>query len=219
MLRIFKNVILGKEKNSPLRVFFVVLVFAALFGAPVLASAHEINVGIPYWGPILSCNTEPDFDSPFGGFKGDVCDSFCDILHTTQHAIYLGLTLIIFVFVPIGIAAGGMTILVSAGNSDLHSTGKKIITGSVIVAVFTGGAFLVIATFLWTLGNPEEGTVDPETGLPAARVSWPNISCTGAPDGGAGSFCAGDTFGVCPEGERCVQGSDGTFSCQPRGPL
>ncbi|MGB9608769.1 MAG: hypothetical protein ACPL3E_00120, partial [Minisyncoccia bacterium] len=70
----------------------------------------------PYWGPIMSCNTKP-IDTSVGvtdpskkanlGRYADPCSSLCDLIATGQNAIYLGITLALFVLAPIFFVVGG----------------------------------------------------------------------------------------------------------------
>lgn len=160
---------------------FLILGFLFLiFAAPSLASAH--NIGIPYWGgagnPILSCTGNPldpnDNRQP--------CTSVCDIFHTLQHVIYFGISLVLFVLAPIMFLAGGIMVVLGGANASIISKGRSILWGTVIGVAVALGSFLIVATFLWLVGNNPEGSGKP-------RVKWPQIECNpsdvpGYPPGG-----------------------------------
>ena len=128
-----------------------VLVFAHPEGAPQLFP-------FGFWGPIVSCGYE-GASSP--------CVSVCDLIHTTQHFIYLGLTLLVFIFAPIAIIGGAFMIMLSGGSEDKVKKGRTVIMNAVIGLAIGLCAFLIINTVLWAmsaLGKTES-------------VSWPNIQC------------------------------------------
>ncbi|MBI4094514.1 MAG: hypothetical protein HY436_01770, partial [Candidatus Liptonbacteria bacterium] len=126
----------------------IALILLLALALPGVSFAHPIRFwqGGGYWGPLVSC----------GGPGQGPCISVCDLLHTTQHVIYFGLTILLFVVVPLAIAWGGMLILVggsttiTAGTSTQKVlTGKKYITGAVMGAVIGLAAFLIVNTVLW----------------------------------------------------------------------
>jgi hypothetical protein len=144
----------------------LILSFAILFFAfPLLSFAHEIDIWkIPpgYWGPLVSCGNEQD---PTTGNITNPCTSLCDLIHTSQHTIYFGISLASFVFAPAFFAWGGIMILISGGSEERLGKGKKILTGTVIGILLVLGAYLIVGTFVALLGvgGPEGiqwGTID-----------------------------------------------------------
>lgn len=137
--------------------------------APSIASAH--NIGIPYWGggdnPILSCTGQylaPDVPAE------KKCTSVCDIIHTLQHTIYFGITLVLFALAPIMFIAGGIMVVLGGANPAIISTGRTILWRTVIGVAIALGSFLIVATFLWLVGNKGTG-----------GVAWPQINCANPP--------------------------------------
>src|SRR5882724_8502836 len=114
-----------------------------------------------FWGPIVSCGYE----------GGPACTSLCDLLHTAQHLIYLGLTILVFIITPIAVIAGGISIMTSAGSEERLKTGKKIVTSAVSGLAIGLGGFVLINTLLWALGGLNN----------QQSISWPNIQCSVAP--------------------------------------
>lgn len=140
-----------------------------VLSAPLIASAHD--VGIPYWGggdnPILSCTGQYLAPNVPAEKK---CTSVCDILHTLQHAIYFGITLVSFVIAPIMFIAGGIMVVLGGANASIISKGKSILWGTFWGVVIAWSSFLIVATFLWLVGNPASG-----------GVPWPKINCANPP--------------------------------------
>lgn len=148
----------------------IFLLFAAVvFFLPPKAAAHDI--GLPYWGgkdnPILSC-TGQYLDPNVPAERK--CTSVCDIIHTLQHAIYFGITLVVFVLAPIMFIAGGIMVTLGGANASIISMGKNILWSTVIGVVVALGSFVIIATFLWLVGNSS-----------TAGVPWPQINCANPP--------------------------------------
>jgi hypothetical protein len=158
----------NKRRQSKVSSFspaFLILIFAFLTFPP-LASAQD--VGIPYWGsnpPVLSCSGQY---LELGGRQP--CTSVCDILRTLQRAIYFGITLVLFVLAPIMFLAGGIMVAMGGANPGILSMGKTTLWRAFIGTVIALGAFLIIATFLWLVGNPARG-----------GVAWPQIQCNNPP--------------------------------------
>ena len=136
---------------------------------PIAASAHQINLwGVPpgYWGgPLLSCNTQKDASGKFT----NPCTSLCDLMHTFQHVIYLGISLAFFAIARVLLIWGGVLILISGPSPTVHEKGKKILTGTVIGILIVLGAFLIVNTFVVFIAKP--GSV---------ISSWANIQCNPA---------------------------------------
>lgn len=132
------------------KIFLFVL--CVLTFAPLLASASP---SIPYWGQggLLSCNA-----------LVKKC-TFCDLLETSQNIIYFMITLALFAVGPAMIAVGGGMMLISAGSSERLSSGRKMVTGTLIGIAISLGAFLIINTFLYFLNKGN------------SKVSWPDIQC------------------------------------------
>ena len=76
------------------------------------------------------------------------------------------MTLVTFVIGPVLLLWGGVMLLISGGSTELLGTAHKILTGTVWAIVIALGAFVIVNTFLWAIGNPANG-----------GVSWPTIEC------------------------------------------
>ena len=110
---------------------------------PLAASADVSLFPTGYWGPLVSCT-------------GIDCDT-CHIFSTAQMVIYFMMTLTIFVIGPIMITAGGIMMLVSAGNAERFSSGRKMATGAVIGILIGLGAFLIVNTLLVAIAKQIPG--------------------------------------------------------------
>jgi len=80
-----------------------------------------------------------------------------------QRIFYFLMSVVIYMVVPVRILYGGGQILL-AGTVGSLSKGKEIVLQTVVGVVLILGAFLIIQTFLWLLGNPGD-------------VKWPNFAC------------------------------------------
>lgn len=114
-----------------------------LFLFPLLASADVSLFPTGYWGPLVSC-------------AGINCNT-CHIFSTAQMVIYFMMTLTIFVIGPIMITAGGIMMLISAGNAERFSSGRKMATGAVIGILIGLGAFLIVNTLLRAIAKQVPG--------------------------------------------------------------
>lgn len=141
-----------------------ILMLGAFVLLPSLALAHDITPGAAFWGPILSCGQRD------AGGVLDLCNDFCDVLHTVQHAIAFALTLVLYILGPLMILVGGGMYLISGASPDLRSKAKSTLTGALTGILIALCSYLIVATFLWILGNAPEGSSEP-------RVGWPNIEC------------------------------------------
>lgn len=118
-----------------------------------------------YWGPILSCTGKY-----VGGSDLPPCTSLCNVFETIRNAIYFGLSLIIFVLAPIMFLAGGIMVVLGGANPGIINRGKSILWGTLWGVVIALGSFVIIATFLWLVGNKSVG-----------GVPWPQINCSNPP--------------------------------------
>ncbi|MCR4328031.1 MAG: pilin [Patescibacteria group bacterium] len=139
---------------------FVVVVTLTV---PFVASAQQVS--FPYWpsdnNPILPCT-------------GLDCVDLCQLLSLFQHLIYFGMTVAVMVIAPLFLIWGGFMILISGGSTERISKGKTILTSTIIGIAMALGAFLIVNTFLWVLGNNPaiDGPNKP------GGVNWPNVACT-----------------------------------------
>ncbi len=118
-----------------------------------------------YWGPILSCTGSELVNTGRTDQELKQCKSFCDLLKTGQNAVYFGMTLVLFLAVPVLLVVGGIMIIFAGANPGLFTQGKKIITGTVVGLMLTLGSFIIVNTLLWAVGAKSE------------KVGWPIVSC------------------------------------------
>jgi len=146
---------------------------AILFLLPILSFAHTPNVlQGGYWGqglnPIVSCTAPIVIQK--GYYSGNTfipsitgtssrpipsnnpCLSLCDLIHTIFHIIAFGISLTLYLGVPVLFAWGGILIMASGGNPGRISEGKKVLTGTLIGLLITLFAYLIVKTLIDTLG-------------------------------------------------------------------
>ncbi|MDP3948668.1 MAG: hypothetical protein Q8Q17_01825 [bacterium] len=121
----------------------ILLLISFFIMLPLAASADVSLFPTGYWGPLVSCT-------------GVDCNT-CHIFSTAQMVIYFMMTLTIFVIGPIMVTAGGIMMLVSAGNAERFSGGRKMATGAVIGILIGLGAFLIVNTLLVTVAQQIPG--------------------------------------------------------------
>ncbi|GEM_PF-1025242 len=119
-----------------IKIFLLVSFFIIL---PLAASAA---VSIPYFGGT----------PPFASCSGVNCTT-CDLFETGQRVIYFIMTMALFVFGPIMVTAGGIMMLISGGNEERFTSGRKMATGAVIGILIALGAFLIVNTLLATIAQ------------------------------------------------------------------
>ena len=128
-------------------IYFVVFSLAAV--VPLIARAYDVPNIWPtgYWatGGLISCT---------GNYLTGAhpCRSLCDLIQTAINIIYFGMTIAIFVLVPIFFAVGAIMIMVAGAKPDMLETGKKTLTGAVIGLVVVLCSYLIINTFITVLG-------------------------------------------------------------------
>ena len=130
-----------------------------IFTSPVVVHGQQ-SPGLPYWGtnpPLLPCGT-PDQDG---------CKSICELFVLFQRLVYFGITVVFFAIAPVLLAWGGIMILIAAGSPEKLSSGKKILTGTIVGISLALGSFLIVNTFFWIIGIA--------VGSPLSN--WSSISC------------------------------------------
>ena len=149
-------------KFLPYPTLLATLIFLIL---PAVSFAHTPNLfQSGYWGGpetqggrggLVSCTAPVEVSGCVGGGgapAGVPCTSLCDLIHTIVHIIVFGMSLTIFGATPILFAWGGILILISSGNAGKISDGKKILTGTLIGLLIILSAYLIVKTFVVTLG-------------------------------------------------------------------
>lgn len=155
-------------------IFFIVIICAFLF--PIISFAGNLK------GPLVPC-----------GRSGQEDCTLCDIFVMLQTIIDF-ITLGIFIFAPIFIAAGGIMILISADTPDRLNLGKSIIKNAIIG--------IVIALLAWTMVNELLIALAGSTTVGGKKTGkifdwpWNDIKCEGGGVGGGG--------GTVEEGQYCV---------------
>lgn len=137
----------------------VITVFSAL--SPLAAMAR---FPFPYWGggggdpALVECAQD--------GSPGTDCN-FCELIALFQRLLYLGLTVLLLVIVPVLISIGGFYILVDMGSEERYRRGRQIVKGTVYGLAIALGSFLIVNTVITVLGI----TV-------GSGGNWAQIDCT-----------------------------------------
>jgi hypothetical protein len=121
------------------------------------------------WGDVLSCTgSYLSQDSSHVDAAGNIiyCSSICDILATGKNILDFILTMLLFILAPAYFLYGGFLIMTSGGSEAKWTQAKTIMRQTVISILLILSSYLIVATFLWAVGNPAEG-----------GVQWPNIAC------------------------------------------
>lgn len=149
-------------------ILFLILVFCGMFFDKVYAGQQAKT--LPYWGPIMSCNTEKLIEGGqwLGAYK-DPCSNFCDLLATLQNVLYLAISLALFAFAPILFVIVGIYYIISRGNVEKTKKAKDIffnvIKGIVIVLL----SFIIVNTLFVILAPKVPGV---------NFATWNQISCS-----------------------------------------
>jgi hypothetical protein len=143
------------------------LVFACvvLMALPLVSNAaFDVR-----WGDVLSCTgSYLSNDSSHVDAAGNIiyCSSICDILATGKNILDFILTILLFILAPAYFLYGGFLIMTSGGSEAKWTQAKAVMRQTVIGILIILSSYLIVATFLWAVGNPAEG-----------GVQWPNIAC------------------------------------------
>lgn len=124
---------------------------------PILASAADISIfPTGYWGdpPIVDCD-------------GAGC-TLCNALDTSQRLIYFGLTLLVFIAVPIAVMYAGFLIMTSVGSSEKVGEARNVLTGTFVGLLLGLGAYFILDQVYKLIIEP--------TGT--APKQWYSIECS-----------------------------------------
>ena len=155
-------------------ILFLIFIFFGILFKEVYAGQQAKT--IPYWGPIMSCNTQKmsqTFGSVFktegwGGGYCDPCSSFCDLLATGQNALFFAITLALFGAAPLLFLISGVFYVISRGNPQKIQKAKdmffNVVKGIVIILL----SFIIVNTFFVILA-PKVPGID--------FVKWNQINC------------------------------------------
>lgn len=167
-----------------------VFIAGSLAALPLVSSAAQTQSGTNvsyttpplwptgFWGPITWCTgssiaTANPTPSPTPGTAGKTpptCTNLCDLIGTFINAIYLLLSIAIFIFTPVLLVWGGVMIMLAGANPGMLETGKKILTGTVIGLAIVLCSYLLVNTVLSVLsvtsvggfnGNPASCSISP----------------------------------------------------------
>ncbi len=144
--------------NSMKGIFLALLVVSSL--VPAIASAQSTAVhgydiwSVPpgFWGPIVSCTgnypigaqAQPAGTTPY-------CQSLNDLLQTFINAIYLLMSIGLFIIAPILFIIGGIMMIMSSGNPEKIGQARKTMIGAVIGVVIVLSAYLIVNTIVSVL--------------------------------------------------------------------
>jgi Na+-transporting methylmalonyl-CoA/oxaloacetate decarboxylase gamma subunit len=135
---------------------------------------NTAHAQFPYWGPILSCEGSPEAvknAQEAGASSIDkTCSSLCDLFETAQNLLFFGMTVLLFVLLPLMLVFGGFAMVLSGQFPEYAKTGKKFIYGAISGAALGLVAFLIINTFIFVLSINTDPTG--RTGL-----AWGDINC------------------------------------------
>jgi len=164
-------------------ILFLIFIFFGILFKEVYAGGQAKT--IPYWGPIMSCNTEKlsetvDKTSGWLGAYTDPCSSFCDLLATGQNALFFGITLALFGAAPLLFVIIGIYYVISRGNVEKTKKAKdmffNVVKGIVIILL----SFIIVNTFFVILAPKVPGidfakwnqiSCNPES-VPGSNVPW-----------------------------------------------
>jgi len=162
-----------------------VLFLALLLPAPAPAHAASRVWPTGYWasvkdGGLLSCTGNYNDVVPSGQNGGTTkkCTDLCDLLHTAQNITDFAITLVIFVGAPAMITLGGLLLLFAGGADERRKTAKDVIVSALVGIAITLGAYLILSTFFYIVGNPITGPGGKGSGI---KVGWPNVDCVVPP--------------------------------------
>lgn len=141
----------------------LIILFLIILNFLVIQPVFAEKINFPYWGPIMSCNTKL---IEYGRYA-DPCSSLCDLISTGQRAIYLAMTIALFILAPIFFIIGAVLIIISRGSQKLLEQGKGMFKNTIWGLVIILGAFIIINTFFTILGPK----------ISSGTYKWSEINC------------------------------------------
>jgi hypothetical protein len=131
------------KHNLFIKIIIVLLVLAPTATALAYSTPNLWPTG--YWGPLLSCNG----NYLVNGMAG-TCRSLCDLINTGINIVYFAMSVAIFILAPILFIVGGIMMMVSGGNPDMLSKGRKALIDTAIGLVIVLCSYLIINTIVTT---------------------------------------------------------------------
>ena len=179
------------------KLFAIIFLSVVIFPSVVFAQ----SILTPYFGPIVSCVG----GEPITGDDGKTiptCTSLCDIFATIQNALRLGVTIAIYIMVPIYVAFSAYKIAVSGVSGDKIAEARKILREVVIGIVLIIASFAIVNTFM--------NGISSAFGVTGEGSSWLKIGCKRP-------TCGGNTEGTCPDAAQSCVGAgtaQNPYKCQ-----
>lgn len=201
----------------PVIAFIVVPAIFAVASAASLPPNEQIWNPTILKGPLVTC-------TGLGG-PGNIpaCQNLCDMVSTFTNVVYFGIGVVIWILVPIFVAWGGVQLLISRGNPAGISTGKKIITGTVIGLIIVLAAYLIVLTFVSVMGITGIGGFGSSTcsvagsgGTTQTQTQTQNSGTNTNSGGQVGATCLPNVVS-CPSPLKCCLSlgfGGGSYTCQ-----
>jgi hypothetical protein len=167
---------------------FFAIAFLSLVIFPSFVFAAD-SLLTPYWGPIVSC---------VGGAstKGlPTCTSLCDLFSTAQNVLRLGVTIALYIMVPIYVLYGGFKVATTGISGDKIATVRKMFFEILIGIIIILGSFTIINTFMNGLAGVLGGKNETST--------WLKISCFR--QGTEETTQSSEPKGPCPGSKGCPE--------------
>lgn len=123
-----------------------------------------------FWGPIVTCRgveCTPD---------NDLASGWCKAFDTLKRALYVVLSIILFIVLPLTIMYGGMLIMTAGANAENVGAGRSAITGALVGIAIALTAFLIVNQFYAFIlpSTPQSGTSLPGN---VTSKQWYQLDC------------------------------------------
>jgi hypothetical protein len=147
------------SKKTLAKITLVFIVGSSLMLPIVVAASTGGTYSTPslwptgFWGPLVSCtgNYIPNATNSDGS-PVNACQNLCDLIGTFINIIIFGMSIAIFIVMPISFLVGAIMIMVSGANPGLLQSGKKVLWGVVIGLAIVLCSYLIVNTFVTVLG-------------------------------------------------------------------
>jgi hypothetical protein len=143
------------SRNLLVKAFIVLFAFIpAVALAQTYSTPNIWKVPPGYWGPIVSCSGEYSVTgSSASASSGSLppCKNLCDLINTTINAIYLAMSVALFILAPILFVVGGIMIMISGANPEMLSRGKKTLIDTLIGLIIVLCSYLIVNTVITAL--------------------------------------------------------------------
>jgi len=138
--------------SSVLALVSLSLVPSFVFASSATAGKIKMDVWDPtiLKGPLVICSGGPL--NPDGTSNNSACQDLCDLVAEILNVIYFAIAFVLWIAVPVSVAAGGIMYMLAGSNPEMTKRAKAILTGVAWGIAIVLCAYILISTFVAVIG-------------------------------------------------------------------